>query len=429
MANYTIYTTECKCGHTTVVKLGGSWESSKDRIEKIKNRICPECYRKEKAEQNRLEFEKAVEESKKLKLPGITNAANDDVLKKAIYYRLNYINNMKSSLDNLDGVISIGENSSSRMEVDKNTLESVLKFGIKNYTDAVFWIRYKEECLNKRDILHGIAIERIANSYSERSNNNELRVKVKSNKLSVIRFDLSSPNKIILVCYQQDKDFVRVVKSNYYQWDGYSKHWFRELDKKAGSVDDRVANIGYHLLQNGFDVEFLNKKQRDMAVNRTYKPEQTRWIEIANDEFSISWKGYSEDLYKASRNIPESKWMTGNYVAAPFRSFKDVQIFATNYGFVFSKDAEKTVEELSEFQSFEETEKDKPTSLTIREIRERTGLTQVGFARKYGIPKRTFEGWEMGERVPAPYLRDLLARVAKEDYPERWEKFEKEIKD
>ena len=51
------------------------------------------------------------------------------------------------------------------------------------------------------------------------------------------------------------------------------------------------------------------------------------------------------------------------------------------------------------------------------------------FARKYGIPKRTFEGWEMGERVPAPYLRDLLARVAKEDYPERWEEFEKEIKD
>ena len=166
-----------------------------------------------------------------------------------------------------------------------------------------------------------------------------------------------------------------------------------------------------------------------MAVNRTYKPEQTRWIEIVNDEFSISWKGYSEDLYKASRNIPESKWMTGNYVAVPFRSFKDVQIFATNYGFVFSKDAKTTVEELNEFQSSEEIEKDKPASLTIREIRERTGLTQVGFARKYGIPKRTFEGWEMGERVPAPYLRDLLARVAKEDYPERWEEFEKKIKD
>lgn len=429
MANYAIHTIVCKCGHATVVKLTGSWESRQDRIEKIKNRICPECYRKEKAEQNRLEFEKAVEKSKNLKLPVLTNAANDDVLKKAIYYRLNYINNMKSILDNLDGVIFIGENSSSRMEVDKNTLESILEFGIKNYTDAMFWIKYKEECLGKRDILHGIAIERIANSYSERFNNNELRVNVKSNKLDVVEFDLNSPNEIILVYYQQDKDFIRVVKSNYYQWDRYSKHWFRELDKKAGSVDDRVANIGYHLLQNGFNVEFLNKKQRDMAVNRTYKPEQTRWIEIVNDEFSISWKGYSEDLYKASRNIPESKWMTGNYVAVPLRSFKDVQIFATNYGFVFSKDAKTTVEELNEFQSSEETEKDKPASLTIREIRERTGLTQVGFARKYGIPKRTFEGWEMGERVPAPYLRDLLARVAKEDYPERWEEFEKKIKD
>ena len=146
MANYTIYTIECKCGHTTVAKLAGSWESRKDKIEKIKNRICPECYKKEKAEQKRLEFEEAVEKSKNLKLPVLTNAANDDVLKKAIYYRLNYINNMKSILDNLDGVIFIGENSSSRMEVDKNTLESILKFGIKNYTNAVFWIKYKEEC-------------------------------------------------------------------------------------------------------------------------------------------------------------------------------------------------------------------------------------------------------------------------------------------
>lgn len=424
MANYTI---TCKCGHTTVVKLTGSWEDRKDRIEEIESRICPECYRKERAEQKRLEIEKAVEESKKLKLPELTNAADDDVLGKAIYYRLNYINNVRSSLDNLDGVISIGENSSSKMDVDKNTLENILEFGIKNYTDAMFWVKYKEECLDKYDTLHGIAIERIANSYSERFNNNELRVNVKSNKQDVVRFDLSSPNKIVLIYYQRDKDFNNVVKSNYYQWDG--SHWFRELDEKAGSVDDRVANIGYHLLQNGFEVEFLNKNQHDMAVNRTYKPEQTRWIEVANGEFAISWKGYSEDLYKASRKITGSKWMVGNYVAAPFSSFKGVQAFAANHGFVFSEDAEKVVKEFSESKSMEEIKEDEPIPLTIREIRERTGLTQVGFARKYGIPKRTFEGWEMGERVPAPYLRDLIERVAKEDYPERWEEFEKKIKD
>ena len=426
MANYAIHTIVCKCGHTTVVKLTDSWEDRKDQIEEIKNRVCPECYRKEKAEQKRLEIKKAAEESKKLKLPELINAADDDVLGKAIYYRLNYINNMKSSLDNLDGVISIGEKSSSKMDVDKNTLESILEFGIKNYTDAMFWIKYKEECLDKHDILHGIAIEQIANSYSERFNNNELRVNVKSNKCDVVRFDLSSPNKIVLIYYQRDKDFIRVVKSNYYQWDG--SHWFRELDTKSGLIDDRVANIGYHLLQNGFEVEFLNKRQRDMAVNRTYKPEQTRWIEVVNGEFSINWKGYSEDLYRASHKIPESKWMVCNYVIAPFRSFKEVQTFAINYGFVFSKDAEKVVKELSGFKSSEEIKEDEPIPLTIREIRERTGLTQVGFARKYGISKRTFEGWEMGERVPAPYLRDLLARVAKEDYPERWEEFEKKIK-
>ena len=55
--------------------------------------------------------------------------------------------------------------------------------------------------------------------------------------------------------------------------------------------------------------------------------------------------------------------------------------------------------------------------MTIKELRELTGLTQAGFSEKYGIPKRSIENWEGEKREPPTYLIKLLERVVKLDYP------------
>lgn len=44
----------------------------------------------------------------------------------------------------------------------------------------------------------------------------------------------------------------------------------------------------------------------------------------------------------------------------------------------------------------------------IRAIRAATGLSQVRFAERYGIPRRTIENWESGVRTPPPYVINLL---------------------
>ena len=53
-------------------------------------------------------------------------------------------------------------------------------------------------------------------------------------------------------------------------------------------------------------------------------------------------------------------------------------------------------------------------------IRKMSGLTQDGFSKKYGIPKRSIENWEAASdtayREPPQYLLKLLERVVKEDY-------------
>lgn len=55
--------------------------------------------------------------------------------------------------------------------------------------------------------------------------------------------------------------------------------------------------------------------------------------------------------------------------------------------------------------------------MTIKEIRERTGLSQSKFANKYEIPVRTLQGWEAGKTVP-DYFVKLLDRCVREDFEE-----------
>lgn len=49
--------------------------------------------------------------------------------------------------------------------------------------------------------------------------------------------------------------------------------------------------------------------------------------------------------------------------------------------------------------------------LTIRDIRQHTGLSQAAFATRYCIPTRTLEDWERGARSCPDYLRLLLAQA------------------
>ena len=45
----------------------------------------------------------------------------------------------------------------------------------------------------------------------------------------------------------------------------------------------------------------------------------------------------------------------------------------------------------------------------IKKMRAETGLSQVKFAGYFGIPRRTLEQWEAGQREPADYLVRLMA--------------------
>lgn len=51
----------------------------------------------------------------------------------------------------------------------------------------------------------------------------------------------------------------------------------------------------------------------------------------------------------------------------------------------------------------------------IKEIRQRTGLSQVKFCEAYGIPRRTLEDWERGINNPPEYVIRMLDMLVKKE--------------
>lgn len=49
-----------------------------------------------------------------------------------------------------------------------------------------------------------------------------------------------------------------------------------------------------------------------------------------------------------------------------------------------------------------------PDPVDVKAIRERSGLTQEEFARRYGISRRSLQEWEQGRRQPEGAVRSYL---------------------
>lgn len=51
------------------------------------------------------------------------------------------------------------------------------------------------------------------------------------------------------------------------------------------------------------------------------------------------------------------------------------------------------------------------SSVLVKELRKKTGLSQAKFAERYEIPKRTIENWESGVNQPPVYVLNMLRKI------------------
>ena len=59
-------------------------------------------------------------------------------------------------------------------------------------------------------------------------------------------------------------------------------------------------------------------------------------------------------------------------------------------------------------------------SARIRELREKTGMSQRMFSEYFDIPLRTVHDWEQGRRNPPAYIPEMIEKII------RYEKLEKQ---
>jgi DNA-binding transcriptional regulator YiaG len=53
--------------------------------------------------------------------------------------------------------------------------------------------------------------------------------------------------------------------------------------------------------------------------------------------------------------------------------------------------------------------------MTVKELREQTGLSQKAFGEYFGIPRRTIQNWEIGVSECNQYIIDLMAYKLKNE--------------
>lgn len=60
--------------------------------------------------------------------------------------------------------------------------------------------------------------------------------------------------------------------------------------------------------------------------------------------------------------------------------------------------------------------------MTFKELRQRSGMNQTEFANYFGIPRRTVQNWEGGQRQCPEYLLDLMKyKLNHKEAHGRWE--------
>ena len=52
-----------------------------------------------------------------------------------------------------------------------------------------------------------------------------------------------------------------------------------------------------------------------------------------------------------------------------------------------------------------------PLAARLKAARRRLHLTQAQAARRWGVNKRSLEGWELGDHAPLPVFRERLERA------------------
>lgn len=339
------------CGHEGRTNIIGPTKNRQWIADKRFEGLCPECEEKRREEERDKATEaarKAAEENEYPELTGTEKQVN-----WALTIREGIIRRASDDIEN-DECRSYPYNTygvkMKRSEKAAYTAELIQ--WLLQKTSAKFWIDHR------RDTFVYYYTEMYE---ADKAKKAEIAIEKEVAEMVIIEpeqkthagvAEVMIRNDKVCVYYQKDDDFRKIVKSNRYEFDWDNSCWFRKITKWSGPIEDRAAEIGNILLNEGFTIEIANE-MKECAIEGTFKEERRNWIWQAQENqedqyegwFMIYWPGKDDTLYSKARKLPGAKWSRErNCIVVPDKSFKEVEDFAGIESFSISEGAKELIE-------------------------------------------------------------------------------------
>jgi hypothetical protein len=344
------YSGTYNCGHEGTTQIYGKVKYRQYKADKHFEKLCPDCYKKKKEEERQKKNQEALKKSKEMELPELTGSQKQ--IKWANTIRLEMHEKAEDEIEyELNRYTVQKENNVE--ELENNFYES-LNYMLKNKTKASWYIDNRD-----RDIVTLLAEiyqqmpdeEEIIEQEIKEKEKAELKAEATiypENKKKDIVAEINIKNDKVSVYYPKDDDFYNIVKKELnYKWN--DSEWVKTISFRTGSKEDRAAELGNKLLNNGFPIRIYDEEIRQKAINADYKTEHTRWISKMisgkyENWFCVTWD-YEEDYYQKARSLPESRYDGDGGVVIKKEYYKQIEEFAELFDFRFSPGAKELIEE------------------------------------------------------------------------------------
>lgn len=359
------------CGHEGSVKIFGPLSDIEWKKERAFERLCPECYQKQKEEKREQEYKEAAEKAAAMGLPELIGTEKQ--VPYAVVLRNRIINRYERKMedwdedsneegepdenlydaDEPDEELPVYVNTMELVRVTKEELADAMNYMLFFEANAGFWIN---RCIGDNTFKHIIQTYRdykIRKSDDFDEINKELRIKLTAvpkcgnKKPGTVELNYQNENKVILATYIRDYDFVRIVKGLYYRRGGCT--WYKDITEYTGPIDDCAAELGNRLLMAGFTVRFMTEKSKQAALSGTFTPENDRWIKYNSElsGLSLIWHTPDNELFHKALKLPGAQRKRG-IVSVKMEFYREVQDFAEVNGFSISCMAQKKIEKYIE---------------------------------------------------------------------------------
>ncbi|WP_300924884.1 hypothetical protein [uncultured Clostridium sp.] len=307
------------CGCEGRVNVIGPEKYRQYKIDKAFEKVCESCYGKQIKEMN----EKAALEAKEMELPELKGTD------KQIAWANTLRQQLIESFETLRKTLI-------KANKETDTLENVLDYILRNKIKASFYIDRRNSSV--LSIIE--AFKEPADPLTQQIINECTVCPVEVKHDGIV--EIKANEEIIEVSYENNEEFKNLVRKLGYRWN--FKFWVREISETTGSYEDRAAELGNKLLNEGFVVSIQEKEIREKAVNGEFEKECKRWIYArSNKKLAIVWKGRSDSLYNASRKIPSARW-EDRAMTVNVSKYKELEEFAEMYDFRFTKASRRLID-------------------------------------------------------------------------------------